>query len=108
MESASYRWVGIFSRVVVIIALVRPPCTLRMLRPHCRPCMLGHPSLPRPLCSAHYAAAKVHSASSALPLTQSPPAHYSNPAQLQGGLAVAQIIASSSNFHRMIPSLNKR
>ncbi|KAL4441475.1 hypothetical protein ABPG77_001979 [Micractinium sp. CCAP 211/92] len=46
MESASYRWVGIFSRVVVIIAL--------------------------------------------------------------GGLAVAQIIASSSNFHRMIPSLNKR
>lgn len=26
----------------------------------------------------------------------------------QGGLAVAQIIASSSNFHRMIPELSKR
>ncbi|PSC69121.1 auxin transporter 1 [Micractinium conductrix] len=46
MGSATYRWLGILSRVVVIIAL--------------------------------------------------------------GGLAVAQIIASSSNFHRMIPQLNKR
>ena len=46
MENATYCWVGIFSRIVVIIAL--------------------------------------------------------------GGLAVAQIIASSSNFHRMIPALSKR
>jgi hypothetical protein len=46
MESATNRWLGIFSRIVVIIAL--------------------------------------------------------------GGLAVAQIIASSSNFHRMIPELSKR
>jgi len=30
------------------------------------------------------------------------------PSSLQGGLAVAQIIASSSNFHRMIPELSKR
>ena len=46
MAAASYRWLGTFSKVVVIIAL--------------------------------------------------------------GGLSVAQIIASSSNFHRLIPSLNKR
>ncbi|GAB4818758.1 hypothetical protein N2152v2_005804 [Parachlorella kessleri] len=46
MAASSYRWIGIFSRVVVIIAL--------------------------------------------------------------GGLAVAQIIASSSNFHRLVPSLSKR
>ena len=46
MQDATYRWLGIFSRIVVIIAL--------------------------------------------------------------GGLAVAQIIASSSNFYRLVPSVNKR